>query len=60
MDTSNTIQIISIIATFIVSITAIGISIATLMQNNRAIIGASRANIVFYIDTPLGGNEKEQ
>lgn len=50
IDWSIVIDIISIIASTILSVIAIVISIKTLKQSNEAIIESSRANIVFYIE----------
>lgn len=48
IDLSVVVEIISIIASSILSIVAIAISVKTLKQSNEAIIESSRANIAFY------------
>lgn len=57
IDWSIIVDIISIIASTILSVVAIVISIKTLKQSNDAITESSRANIVFYIDTLTGGQQ---
>ena len=57
MSYSDIINIISISISSVLAIIAIVISVKTLKQSNKAIIESSRGNIVFYIDTPLGGNQ---
>ena len=57
MQTSDIIEIISIISSLTTSIIAIVISILTLKQSSNAIIESSRANIVFYIDTLTGAQQ---
>lgn len=57
IDLSVVIEIISIIASSMLSIVAIIISVKTLKQSNEAITESSRANIVFYIDTLTGGQQ---
>ena len=57
MQTSDIIEIISIIASLTTSIIAIVISILTLKQSSKAIIESSRADIVFYIDTLTGAQQ---
>lgn len=57
MQTSDIIEIISIIASLTTSIIAIVISILTLRQSSKAIIESSRADIVFYIDTLTGAQQ---
>ena len=57
MQTSDIIEIISIIANLTTSIIAIVISMLTLKQSSEAIIESSRADIVFYIDTLTGAQQ---
>lgn len=57
MQTSDIIEIISIIANLITSIIAIVISILTLKQASKAVIESSRADIVFYVDTLTGDQQ---
>lgn len=57
MSCSDIINIVSISISSILAIIAIIISVKTLKQSNKAIIESSRGNIVFYIETPLGGNQ---
>lgn len=57
IDLSVVVEIVSIIASSMLSIVAIAISVKTLKQSNEAIIETSRANIVFYVDTLTGGQQ---
>ena len=57
MNCSDIINIISIVINSLLAIVAIFISVKTLKQSSKAIIESSRGYIVFYIDTPLGGNQ---
>lgn len=57
IDLSVVVEIISIIASSMLSIVAIVISVKTLKQSNEAITESSRANIVFYIDTLTGAQQ---
>lgn len=57
IDWTIVVDIISIIASSVLSIVAIAISLKTLKQSNNAIIESSRANIVFYVDTLTGGQQ---
>ena len=57
IDWSVVVDVISIIASSVLSIVAIIISIKTLKQSNESIMESSRANIVFYVDTLTGSKQ---